>query len=139
MKRLLLLTMITISCQNSDINFKYQEMRSMSGIVIEDYRPVTRHELTRFLIKVNDTLRMDCVNVFINGRDIYQINPSFKKDYYSEYSGKRDLTATYNNDTTRAMKNLHLHFGTLKRDSFIKMNDYDKKFLNNKFLRSADK
>jgi hypothetical protein len=138
MKRLLfILVIVTFSCDTRDEKFAYTVQKGQSGILIKDYLPVTKERLTRYLIKVNDTLEMKTLNVFLTAENVQKINPEFKDKYYHGELGKMDLNS-FQYDTAKAMRNLHLHFGALKGDEFIKNDEWDKHLLNGRFLKSDD-
>lgn len=138
MKRyLLILLMMMFSCESKDESFRYTVQKGQSGILIKDYVPVTKEGLTKYLIKVNDTLKMKTLNVFLTGENVQKINPEFKNKYYRGHLGKMDLNS-FQNDTARAMRNLHLQFGALKEGNFTKNDDWDKHLLNNRFFKSED-
>jgi hypothetical protein len=135
MKRYLFLLLILIfACDKKEADFTYAVQNGQSGILIKNYTPVTKSDLTEYLIKVNDTLRMKTLNVFLTGENVQRINPEFKSKYYRGQLGKMELNS-FQNDTAKAMRSLHLNFGALKGDQFIKNDDWDKHLLNNRFFK----
>ncbi|RAV97613.1 hypothetical protein, partial [Pseudochryseolinea flava] len=128
---------VGFSCNSKEKTFRYTVQKGQSGILIKDYVPVTKEHLTEYLVKVNDTLKMKTLNVFLTGENIQKINPEFKNKYYRGEFGKMDLNS-FQNDTARAMRNLQLHFGALKGNEFVKNDDWDKYLLNNRFLRREE-
>ena len=98
-----------------------------SGILIEDYEPVTKEELNAYLIKVNDTLKMDSINIFLSGENVEKINPDFHKGHFIKWF--------HGADTLSLPKDINLGFGTFNGEKFIKNDQWDKKLLNNRFLK----
>ena len=129
-----------ISCgqgKDTHINFNYKFMKSDSGILIENYRPVTRKELTKYLTKVNDTLKLKKANILLNAENIQEINPEFKKRFYSGSMGRTELSYV-NNDTSKSLRRTNFSLGTFKEDTFIKNDSWDSLLLDNRFFMTAD-
>src|SRR5688572_19054670 len=113
MKRLgIIILLFLLSCnQDKEVNFDYELMEGNPGILVKNYTPVSRQELTKFLTKVGDTLKMNNFNVMLNADNIQQINPEFKGRFFRGSVGKTELSYV-NNDTAKLMSRLNFGIGT---------------------------
>jgi hypothetical protein len=139
MKRLGIITLLfLLSCnQDKDINFDYELIEGDPGILVKNYTPVTRQELTKFLTKVNDTLKMKNFDVMLNAENIQQINPEFKGRFFRGSVGITELSY-FNNDTAKLMNRLNFTIGTFEDEVFVKNDNWDSLLLNSRFLKSTD-
>lgn len=139
MKRLGFITLLLLlSCHpDNDINFDYKFMKIDSGILIKNYEPVTRDELTRYLTKVNDTLKLKNLNVMVSGDNIQMINPEFKTQFFRGSIGITELSYV-NNDTAKVMNRLNFVIGTFKGKVFVKNDNWDSLLFKGQFLKRAE-
>jgi hypothetical protein len=131
-----LLLVLAISCQKKEQPmpaFEYEIMTGYhSGILIKNFNPTTKKKFAEILLSVNDSLKMDSVNVFILAGDINRINPEFKKKYFRGRVGRMNLEEM-DYDTLRVLKTLRMGLGTFKGKEFIKNDNWDSLLLNNRF------
>jgi hypothetical protein len=134
MKRLVFILIILTSCKDKEVKFDYEVINAPdSAILIKNYNPVTREQLSSYLTKIQDTVKLKKLDIFIAGLDIQRINPNFKKVFYREQWANKEL-AKLDNDTIRSLKTLRLYFATFKNDSLIVDNDWNEDYLDNRFL-----
>ena len=136
MKRLGIILILLTSCQDKEVKFDYEIINAPdSAVLIKNYSPVTREQLTCYLRKIQDKTRLKKVDVFLMGLDIQGINSNFKKVYYSKRWTKKELSKV-EYDTIKSLKTLKLYFATFKNDSLIVYSDWNRTYLNNRFLTS---
>lgn len=124
-----------MSChQEKDVTFDYEFLKSDSGILIKNYQPTTLRQLTVYLDKVTDTVKMKELKIFIQGDNIQKINPNFKRNHYAGQVGKSVLAST-KNDTLKAMMSSRFYIGDFKNRQFIKFNAWDSSLFDNRFLK----
>ena len=129
MKRLFIVSLILAGCEVNDVHFKYRPANP-SGILIENYEPVTIDQLNSYLIKVNDTLKMDSINIFITGETIERINPDFDRAHFIKWFYQQA------GDTTNLPNDIQFGFGTFKGQKFIVNDLWDEKLLKSRFLKN---
>lgn len=119
MRQLTLIILILFSCTTGDKKFDYSvsKVREFSGIVINNYRTTGKEELENFLRSVQEKEKLDSVNVFLTGDNINEINPVFKKYYFSKEENYKSLKWNLN-DSLKLIQNIHIWVGTFKNDKF---------------------